>query len=166
MSTSGVEAVKRLGFVDEEKIAVSGWSYGGYMTAWLIGRYPEVWRAAVAGAAPVDVTDMTALSDLNVMLRHCITSSPWVGERYAAYLEQSPIANFVKLRTPTLVLSKTGDQRVTITGSYKLFHALLDNGVATEFYAYPGPGHFPSDPVRTRDVARRWIDWLARYLGD
>ena len=163
---AGVEAVKRLGFVDEEKIAVSGWSYGGYMTAWLIGRYPEVWRAAVAGAAPVDVTDMTALSDLNVMLRHCITSSPWVGERYAAYLEQSPIANFVKLRTPTLVLSKTGDQRVTITGSYKLFHALLDNGVATEFYAYPGPGHFPSDPVRTRDVARRWIDWLARYLGD
>jgi dipeptidyl aminopeptidase/acylaminoacyl peptidase len=162
---AGVDAVKGLGFVDEERIAVSGWSYGGYMTAWLIGRYPEVWRAAVAGAAPVDATDMTALSDLNVMLRHCLTSSPWVGERYGVFFEQSPMAHFAKLRTPTLILSKTGDQRVTVTGSYKLFHALKDNGVPTEFYAYPGPGHFPSDPVRSRDVFRRWIDWLVRYLS-
>ncbi len=161
---AGVAAVRARGLVDGERVAVSGWSYGGWMTAWLIGRYPDAWRAAVAGAAPVDATDMTALSDLNVMIRHCLTASPWVGTRYQEYLAQSPIFHFSKLRTPTLVLSKTGDRRVTVTGSYKLFHALRDNGVEVEFVGYPGPGHFPSDPAGTRDVYRRWIEWLARHL--
>ncbi|MCP3964495.1 MAG: S9 family peptidase [bacterium] len=161
---AGIEAVKARGFIDAERVAVSGWSYGGWMTAWLIGRYPDAWRAAVAGAAPVDATDMTALSDLNVMIRHCLTSSPWVGTRYQEYLAQSPIAHFSKLRTPTLVMSKTGDRRVTVTGSYKLFHALRDNGVEVEFVAFPGAGHFPSDPAGTQDVYRRWIDWLKRHL--
>ncbi len=161
---AGVEAVKKLGFIDSERIAVSGWSYGGWMTTWLIGRYPNAWRAAVAGAAPVDASDMTALSDLNVMIRHCLTSSPWVGTKYQEYLAQSPIVHFSKLRTPTLILSKTGDSRVTVTGSYKLFHALRDNGVEVEFIGYPGPGHFPSDPAGTHDVYRRWIEWLKRHL--
>ena len=161
---AGIEAVKARGFIDGERVAVSGWSYGGWMTAWLIGRYPDAWRAAVAGAAPVDATDMTALSDLNVMIRHCLTTSPWVGTRYQEYLAQSPIFHFSKLRTPTLVMSKTGDRRVTVTGSYKLFHALRDNGVEVEFVAYPGPGHFPSDPAGRRDVYRRWIEWLGRHL--
>ena len=161
---AGIEALKERGFVDPERVAVSGWSYGGWMTAWLIGRYPDVWAAAVAGAAPVDATDMTALSDLNVMIRHCLTTSPWVGARYQDYLAQSPIAHFSKLRTPTLILSKTGDRRVTVTGSYKLFHALRDNGVEVEFVAYPGPGHFPSDPAGTQDVYGRWIEWLGKHL--
>ncbi len=161
---AGVEAVKARGFIDGERVAVSGWSYGGWMTAWLIGRYPDAWVAAVAGAAPVDATDMTALSDLNVMIRHCLTTSPWVGTRYQEYLAQSPIVHFSKLRTPTLIMSKTGDRRVTVTGSYKLFHALRDNGVEVEFVGYPGPGHFPSDPAGTRDVYRRWIEWLKRHL--
>ena len=163
---AGVEAVKARGFVDSERIGVSGWSYGGWMTAWLIGRYPDAWQAAVAGAAPVDATDMTALSDLNVMIRHCLTTSPWIGTRYQEYLAQSPITHFSKLRTPTLIMSKTGDQRVTVTGSYKLFHALRDNAVEVEFVGYPGPGHFPSDPAGTRDVYRRWIGWLKTYLED
>ncbi len=163
---AGVEAVKARGLIDGERVAVSGWSYGGWMTAWLIGRYPGAWRAAVAGAAPVDATDMTALSDLNVMIRHCLTTSPWVGTRYREYLAQSPIAHFSQLRTPTLIMSKTGDRRVTVTGSYKLFHALRDNGVEVEFIGYPGPGHFPSDPAGTRDVYRRWTEWLKRHLED
>ena len=45
-----------------------------------------------------------------------------------------------------------------------LYRALRDNGVATQFMAYPGPGHSPADPVRQRDVNRRWVEWLERYL--
>jgi len=41
--------LKKRGFVDESRMAVSGWSYGGYMTTWMIGHYPTIWRAAVAG---------------------------------------------------------------------------------------------------------------------
>ena len=61
-------------------------------------------------------------------------------------------------------MSKTGDYRVTITGSYKLYGALRDNNVPVEFIGYPGPGHFPSDPVRSNDVWQRWLGWLGKYV--
>ena len=62
-------------------------------------------------------------------------------------------------------MSNTGDSRVTITGSYKLFHALRDNNVPVQFIAYPTAGHFPPDPVRSADVYVRWLNWLEHYLG-
>ena len=65
---------------------------------------------------------------------------------------------------PTLILSDTADARVPITQSYQLYHALKDNGVTVKFVAYPVPGHFPRDPVRSRDVNRRWLGGLDQYL--
>ncbi|MCB0628796.1 MAG: S9 family peptidase [Saprospiraceae bacterium] len=162
---SGVQALIAKGFIDTDKIAVSGWSYGGWMTSWMIGRYPDVWAAAVAGAAPVDYTDMYSLSDLNRMRRHAITESPYVGDHLMDVYQKSPIYHFNKLKTPTLIMSKTADYRVSITGSYKLYGALRDNNVPVQFIAYPGPGHFPSDPVRSTDVYARWIGWLTEYIG-
>ena len=161
---AGVETLIKRGFVDKTRIGVGGWSYGGFMTAWLIGRYPDVWRVAVAGAAPVDITDMTCLSMMNVEIRHAITSSPWTGDNFQAYFDQSPIKYLSKIRTPTLIMSKTGDTVVTVTGSYKLYHALKANGVPVRFIAYPGRGHFPGDPANMEDVYKRWLDWLSMYL--
>ena len=161
---AGLEAVERRGFVDTNRIAVSGWSYGGYMTVWLIGHY-QIWKTAVAGAAVTDWLEDDSLSDLNVQDRYFLGGSPWVGDRAKAYAEQSPITYAAKIRTPTLVLSDTGDERVPITQSYKLYHALRDNGVPTKFIAYPTSGHWPEDPVRTRDIYRRWIEWLDQYLA-
>ncbi|HSP07718.1 MAG TPA: prolyl oligopeptidase family serine peptidase, partial [Acidobacteriota bacterium] len=162
---AGVQELKKKPFVDGARIAVSGWSYGGWMTAWMIGRYPDEWAAAVAGAAPVDYTYMYSLSDLNRMPRHAITASPYIGDNLQKAWEQSPIKNFSRIKTPTLVLSKTQDSRVAITGSYKLFQALRDNCVPTQFIAYPGPGHLVTDPVRSQDVYNRWLSWLQRYLA-
>ena len=161
---SGVHALIEKGFIDEKRIGVSGWSYGGWMTAWMIGRYPDVWAAAMAGAAPIDYTDMYSLNDLNRMRRHAITDSPYKGDNLQAAYAQSPISNLSKIRTPTLIQSKTADARVTITGSYKLFHALRDNGVPVQFIAYPGPGHTLSDPVRAMEVWARWLGWMETYL--
>jgi dipeptidyl aminopeptidase/acylaminoacyl peptidase len=161
---AGIDALASRGFVDTTRVAVSGWSYGGFMTAWLIGRYPARWRAAVAGAAPVDITDMYALTDLNVMRRHAITESPFVGDRLREYMAMSPLVHLPKARTPTLVMSMTGDVRVVITGSYKIYRALKDNGVPVQFVAFPGGGHSPADPVRQLDRDRRWVEWLARWL--
>ena len=67
--------------------------------------------------------------------------------------------------TPTLILCDTGDLRVPITESYKLYHALDDKGVPVEFVAYPVPGHFPGDPVHIRDIYRRWGDWMERWFN-
>jgi len=54
---------------------------------------------------------------------------------------------------------------VPVVGSYKLYRALRDNGVPVSFVVYPASGHFPPDPVRARDVERRWLEWLERYLS-
>jgi dipeptidyl aminopeptidase/acylaminoacyl peptidase len=64
-----------------------------------------------------------------------------------------------------LVPAEGGDARVPPTQSYKLYHALKDAGVPVSFIAYPVSGHFPADPVRARDVYRRWADWLDKHLG-
>ena len=160
---AGIEAIKKLGFVDESRIAVSGWSYGGYMTTWLIGHY-QIWKVAVAGAAVTNMFDQYNLADFNVTERYIFNGSPYVGDNIKAYREQSPITYAAHIKTPTLILSDTGDFRVTITQSYELFHALKDNGVTTRFFAYPVGGHFPADPVRQMDVYRRWSEWLVQYL--
>ena len=161
---SGVDLLKKRGFVDETRMAVSGWSYGGYMTTWLLGHYP-VWKVAIAGAAVTNWLDQYNLGDANVRRGAAFGGSPYVGDNMANYLAQSPISFVSKIKAPTLVLSDTGDYRVPITQSYELYHALKDNGVPTKFYAYPVTGHSPSDPVRQRDVDRRWIGWLKEYLG-
>src|SRR5262245_51022560 len=160
---AGLKAVKDRGFVDATRIGVSGWSYGGYMTSWLIGHYDD-WKTAVAGAPVTDWIDEYALSDFNVQLRAVFDGSPWTDGRDKSYREQSPISYAGRVKTPTLILSTTGDDRVPPTQSYRLYHALKDNGVPTKFVAWPVPGHFPGDPVRGRAVYREWLGWLDAYL--
>lgn len=163
---AGVEALKQRGFVDATRIAVSGWSYGGYMTSWLLGNYPG-WRVAVAGAAVTDWLDQYNLGDANVRRGAAFGGSPWTDpKRMQSYIEQSPITYASKIRTPTLVMTNTQDFRVTPTQSFKLYHALRDNGVPTKFIAYPIYGHNAGDPVRQRDVQRRWIEWIEQYFRD
>jgi dipeptidyl aminopeptidase/acylaminoacyl peptidase len=158
---AGIEALKKRGYVDASRVAVSGWSYGGFMTGWLITRYPEAWRAAVMGAAALDLFDMWSLSDLNAQRRHALTESPWAPSREAHFLEQSPLHYVAKVRTPTLMLSNVADARVAITQSYKFFQALRDNDVDVRFFAYPTGGHMPAGPVRQKDVYRRWLEWIS-----
>ncbi len=159
---AGIEAVKQKGIVDETRMAVSGWSYGGYMTTWMIGHY-DVWKAAVAGAAVTDQLDQQTLGD-GTNARGA--NSPWINpEAFERARAQSPLTSAAKMKAPTLILHNIGDYGVTITQSYKLFHALRDNGVTTQFIAYPIVGHNAADPVRQRDVQRRWLEWLDRYLN-
>ncbi|HEY5754208.1 MAG TPA: prolyl oligopeptidase family serine peptidase, partial [Steroidobacter sp.] len=156
---AGVEALKARGIVDTERMAVSGWSYGGYMTVWLAAHYP-VWRAAVAGAAVTDLLDQYNLSDENVWFGQGLKGSPWLNDNAANYWRQSPMAYAPRIRSPMLILGISGDPRVTISQSYKLFHALKDNGVRTQFIVYPVAGHWPDDPVHQRDIYRRWTNWI------
>ena len=160
---SGVEQLKARGIVDETKIATSGWSYGGYMTTWLIGNYPDVFRAAVAGAPVTDRLDQYTLSDGNGGRPGAM--SPFVNpKQMETTLAQSPLTYAAKVKAPTLILALTGDYRVPITQSYAYYHALRDNGVTVQFVGYPLPGHNPTDPVHQRDVDRRWVEWIKRHF--
>jgi len=161
---SGVAALTARGMIDESRMAVSGWSYGGYMTAWLTAHY-QGWKAAVAGAAVTDWLDWYNLADMNTWAGFGLGGSPWLKDNAANYWRQSPMAYAHQIKTPTLILSTTGDPRVTVTQSYKLYHALKDNGTEVQFIAYPVGGHFPPDPIHQRDVRRRWVEWIAKHFG-
>lgn len=161
---AGIAAVEKTYPIDSTHVGVSGWSYGGYMTSWLIGHYHD-WKVAVSGAAVNDLIDEYALGDNGVGWRYNMGGSPYTGGRTKAYIDQSPISSAWNVTTPTLILSDTGDARVPVTQSYKFFHALKDRGTTVEFWAYPAGGHFPSDPVRSQDVFRRWTNWLDAYLS-
>lgn len=162
---AGIALLKQRGLIDDKRMAVTGWSYGGMMTSWLIGNYPGAWKAAVAGAPVTDVLDQYTTADSNRARAGQYGPSPFVGNNMASYARQSPIQYAWRAKAPTLIMADVGDWRVTIPQAYKLYRALSDNKVPVKFVAYPVAGHSPADPIRARDVWRRWVEWLKPRLG-
>jgi len=160
---TGLEKLKATGMIDNDKIGVSGWSYGGFMTVWLAGHYSG-WKAAVAGAAVTDWMDQYNLSDFNVASKGRLGGSPYVGDTMKKYIDQSPITEAKNIKAPTLILANTGDPRVPITQSYKLYHTLIDNGTVTKFIGWPIAAHNATDPVTQMETHRVWVNWLNTYL--
>jgi dipeptidyl aminopeptidase/acylaminoacyl peptidase len=158
---AGIAALKKRGGIDTSRMGVSGWSFGGFVTGWLIGHYSD-FTAAVAGAAALDFFDMWSLSDLGPQRRHALSGSPWARQDF--FTEHSPLTNAARIRTPTLILSNSADPRVAATQSFKLFRALKGTGVETRLVVYPTGGHLPQGPVRQRDVYRRWLEWMEIHL--
>ncbi|HEX4684262.1 MAG TPA: S9 family peptidase [Gemmatimonadaceae bacterium] len=164
---AGVRKLIDRGIIDTTRIAVTGWSYGGYMSTWLAGRYPKVWRAAVIGAPVTNWLDQYTLGDANVRRADAFGGSPYTSlARMKAYLDQSPMAVAPNIRVPTLIMHDLRDDRVPVSQGYELYHALRDNGVETKFVVYPIAGHNAADPVRQRDVTRRWIDWVEQHFAE
>jgi dipeptidyl aminopeptidase/acylaminoacyl peptidase len=170
---AGIDALKKLGFVDESKIAVTGWSYGGFMTTWLIGHY-HIWKAAVAGAAPTNWAEDYNISDSNVADRYSFRGSPWLGDNMKDHIAQSSITYAAQIKTPTLILSDTGDARVPIAQSYQLYHATERQWSAGEIHSLPSsrtrarrPHPFPGRGQAMAGLARRVLEVTAhsRLVG-
>jgi dipeptidyl aminopeptidase/acylaminoacyl peptidase len=160
---AGLAAVEQLGIVDKDRIGVTGWSYGGYMTTWLTGHY-DAWKAAVAGASLTDwVMDYT-VAYYQMGDTYFFGSTPWSAEGWDIWRQQSPITYARNVKAPTLIMGDVGDPNVPLLNSYEWYHALRDNGVPVEFWAYPADTHFPGDIVQQADVYRRWVDWMTRHL--
>ncbi len=160
---AGVEKLKATGMIDNNNIGVSGWSYGGFMTVWLAGHYGG-WKAAVAGAAVTDWVDQYNFSDFNKGWAGRFGGSPYQGDTMKKYLDQSPITEAKNIKAPTLILANTGDPRVPVTQSYKLYHTLIDNGTVTKFIGWPIPAHNATDPVTQMETPKYWLNWLNTYL--
>ncbi len=159
---SGLDALKKRPYVDVDRIGVSGWSYGGYMTTWLIGHYTG-WKAAMAGAAVIDLVDDYHLNDFRLYVR-AFSNTLTQPKDLELMKEQSPGTYVDKMKTPLLLISDTGDVRVPVTQSYKLYNALKERGQDVRMILYPVPGHFPADPFRARDVDKRWMEWFEQRL--
>ena len=160
---AGLAAVEKLGIVDENRVGVSGWSYGGYLTAWLTSHY-DVWKAAVAGAPLTDWLMDYSLSYYQEGDAYFFGSSPWTNDGWKILREQSPINYVRNVRAPTLIMGDVMDSNVPLANAMEWYHGLRDNGVPVEFYAYPEASHLPHDVVQITDVYRRWIRWMKKYL--
>lgn len=162
----GLEELKKRSYIDTTKIAVTGWSYGGFMTTWLIGNYGG-WKCAVAGAAITDWIAEYTQSDLGNRFgfEQGKGISPFNDRKIKEnWIKNSPITYAEKVKTPTLILSDIGDERVPISQSYTYFRALQDNGIESKFIAFPITGHIPTDPIRTKEMNRFILEWLDKYL--
>ncbi len=162
---AGIAALRHQPYVSPGKPAVTGWSYGGYMTTWLIGNYPDAWQSAMAGAPVTDLVEEYDLSDGNVASRYSMGGSPWTDDRERLYREQSPITYVTKVKTPTLVMSLMEDFRVPTAQALTYYRALKDNGVETEYIAFPGRGHNPRDPLHSLERTRLWVNWVKQHMG-
>jgi dipeptidyl aminopeptidase/acylaminoacyl peptidase len=160
---AGLDALERLPNVDASRVAVSGWSYGGELTSWLIGHYHN-WRTAVSGAAVNSEFDEYNLSTSNVQDRYPLGTSPYVGGGERVYRENSPITYYAQITTPTLIWGTTLDPVVPIVQSYALFHALQDNHVPVRFAVFSATTHGPDGPRQTADLTRLWLDWLDEHM--
>jgi dipeptidyl aminopeptidase/acylaminoacyl peptidase len=160
----GLGVVEREGIVDTARIGVSGWSAGGMMTSWLI-THDTRWRAALSGAAVNSLVGVATMSDVNQYAPALLRGDPWADEAaMKRALEESPLTYADRVKTPTLIVTDAGDQRVPTPLSYEFYHAVRATGTPVELLVYPVSGHFPTDPLHAEDVNRRWVDWFAKHF--
>ncbi len=161
---AAVDAVRARGIVDPHKIAVSGWSYGGIMTAWMISKY-HIWSSAVSGASVNDWVADYGTADDSLSDEDLFHGSPFVGNNAAEYRKVSAVYYAADVTTPVLILSDVGDNRDSFATSSMFWRALRDNHKDATLRVWPVNGHFPHDPVRAADVYHYWIDYIAQHFA-
>ncbi len=135
---AGVDTVVKSAPVDNERIGVTGWSYGGYMTMWTVTQTNR-FRAAVAGAGIADWQSYYGENSIDQWMTPFFGAS--VYKDPAVYAKSSPITYINNVKTPTLVVVGERDGECPAPQSFEFWHALKDLGVATELVVYPGEGH-------------------------
>jgi dipeptidyl aminopeptidase/acylaminoacyl peptidase len=155
---SGVDALIAAHDADPKKLYFGGWSWGGYITAWMLGHTTR-YRAMVAGAAVSDVTLQYSLSDINHgdAAQWEYQGNPW--KQLDHFDRPNPIRYAKDMKTPTLILHGESDNRVGFPASVELYRALADQGVEVRFYAYPREDHGFVEPAHRAHYYRAWADW-------
>ena len=157
--------IRQQPYIDPERMGVTGGSYGGFMTGWIIG-HTDRFKAAVAQRTVTNQINLWGASDLNWVFQIELGDKPpW--EDYEHYWDQSPMKYLGNAKTPTLVIHSENDMRCDMTLGEQLYVALKYLGVDTELVLFPEEPHGLSRTGRTdRRVKRlhhiaRWFD---KYL--
>jgi len=159
---TGVDAVVARGIGDPDRLAIEGWSYGGYMTAWAITQTNR-FKAAMVGAGIINLVSMYATNDMPNYLAGFFRGVPGAAN-LSLYLERSPLSHAARATTPTLILHGGNDERVPIGQPMELYRALRDRGVAAELVFYPREGHGLTEYFHQLDRLRRQFDWITKYV--
>jgi dipeptidyl aminopeptidase/acylaminoacyl peptidase len=147
--------------IDPQRIGITGWSYGGYMTMFAVTQTTR-FKAAVAGAG---IANWTSYYGENLIDQWMI---PFFGasvyDAPAVYAKSSPINYIKKVKTPTLLMVGEHDAECPAPQSFEFWHALKTLGVPTELVVYPGEGHMFVEPEHRIDRAERLVAWFDKYL--
>jgi len=157
----GVDRVIEMGVADPARLGVMGWSYGGYMTAWIVTQTRR-FRAASVGAGIADIASFSGTADIPDFAADYFDGPPW--ERTELYVERSPLFHLGAVTTPTLIQQGESDVRVPTSQGIELYRALRRLGVETRLVLYPRQGHEFHEPKMRLDAARRNLEWFERHL--
>lgn len=158
---SGVDAVVSKGVADPDRLAVMGWSYGGYMTCWIVSQTGR-FKAAMMGAGLSDLASMYGTTDIPNYLGTFFKGRP-SKETLALYAERSGITYADRVSTPLLILHGGSDERVPIGQPMEFYRALKDRGKTVQLVFYPREGHGLSEYYHQRDRLKRQYEWIAKH---
>jgi len=158
---SGVDKAIDMGIADPQRLAVMGWSYGGYMTSFVVTR-TERFKAASMGAGLPNLISMTTTTDIPDYLVAHMGGEFW--EDYETYEKHSAIYRINNVKTPTQVIHGANDLRVPFTQGQEFYVALKRKGVSTEMVVYPRTPHGPREPKLLMDVSPRIMAWLDKFI--
>ena len=151
-----------LGYIDENKLGLGGWSYGGMLTNYVIAK-DQRFKAATSGAGIANI--LSGFGD-DQYIREYIAEmgTPW--DNTETWLRVShPFLNANKIVTPTLFLVGEKDYNVPLIGSEQMYQALKHLNIPTELVVYPGEHHSFSTPSYNKDVLERYLAWYKKYLN-
>jgi len=158
---AGVDEAIRTAPVDAQRVGITGWSYGGFMTMFAVTQTNR-FRAAVAGAGISNWQSYYGENSIDTWMMPYFGAS--VYDDPAVYAKMSAI-NFIKnVQTPTLSVVGDRDGECPAPQSFEFWHALRDLGKPTELVVYPNEGHGFVDHAHNRDVLERAVEWFARYM--
>ncbi len=152
-------------YVDANRLGVHGYSYGGYMTTWLIGHVNR-FKAAIAGAPVVNLWSMWGVSDIGPSWG----SYQWgdvPDDNFDWYRERSPITYVQNVKCPVLILHGEHDWRVPISQGEEYFAGLRYRGKTAEMVRFPGCSHLMmrvGDPALVKEYYERMVAWFKRYV--
>jgi dipeptidyl aminopeptidase/acylaminoacyl peptidase len=158
---AGVDEVLRTLPVDPNRVGLTGWSYGGFMTMWAVTQ-TDRFRAAVAGAGLANWQSYYGQNSIDKWMIPYFGAS--VYDDPAIYARSSPITFIKNAKTPTLILVGERDGECPLPQSYEFWHALQTLGVENQFVVYANEGHRISRPENRRDIARRALAWFDAHL--
>jgi dipeptidyl aminopeptidase/acylaminoacyl peptidase len=160
---TGVDRLVKDGIADRNKLAVGGYSYGGYMTNWLITQTTR-FKAAVTGAGAVEHVANWGNDDTTFDDAYFLGGLPW--ETADRYRSEGAIYQLNKVRTPTHIVAGADDIRVAVLEDYLLDRALHELNVPSELLIFPGEGHsLAKNPWHGKVKVREELKWLEKYGG-
>ncbi len=157
----GVDTVIELGIADPDRLGVAGWSYGGFMTSWIITQ-TDRFVAASIGAPVTNPISFTGTADIPSFIPGFYGGEFW--ERWEHYVERTPVFHAHQVRTPALIQHGDADERVPLEQGLQFYMALERRGVPVEMIIYPRQGHAISEPRLLADFIRRNVEWFTRKL--